>query len=447
MNFDNVKKYLFDAAKEIGLDEYEVFYSSDSSVSAETLKDEISAFAYGVSGGVCFRCIVDGKIGAASTELLEESELKAIVARAVSNAKNIESDDPAIIFEGSKEYESVNIPPFVVPDAAKIKNNALKLQKMTYESSELVAEGTQSAAFAGESEMRLLNSHGLDLFNKYGIYGAYVQAVVNRDGEAQEYFDSKEEIELEKLSDLPARAVENAVAKLGASTVASGKYDVIFSAKQVRALISTFSSVFSARNAQLGLSLLKGKEGEKVAADCITLVDDPMREGCRVQTSFDGEGVATHRKTVIENGVLKTLLYDIASAKKAGVEPTGNGQRSSYSEPVTIKPYSFYIEGGEKTLDELTAGVSDGIYLTAMKGLHAGADDVTGDFSIESEGFRIRDGKVCEAIKSFTVAGNFFELIKNIEAVSNEVSYGLPSGFTVFGAPAMLVRNMSVAGE
>ena len=99
MNFDNVKKYLFDAARELGLDEYEVFYSSDSSVSAETLKDEISAFAYGVSGGVCFRCIVDGKIGAASTELLEEGELKAIVARAVSNAKNIESDDPAIIFE------------------------------------------------------------------------------------------------------------------------------------------------------------------------------------------------------------------------------------------------------------------------------------------------------------------------------------------------------------
>ena len=184
-----------------------------------------------------------------------------------------------------------------------------------------------------------------------------------------------------------------------------------------------------------------------MAAECITLVDDPMREGCRVQTSFDGEGVATHKKTVIENGVLKTLLYDIASAKKAGVAPSGNGQRSSYSEPVTIKPYSFYIKGGEKSLDELTAGVSDGIYLTAMKGLHAGADDVTGDFSIESEGFRIRDGKICEAIKSFTVAGNFFELLKDIEALSNEVSYGLPSGFTVFGAPAMLVRNMSIAGE
>ncbi|MBE6530880.1 MAG: TldD/PmbA family protein [Ruminococcaceae bacterium] len=447
MDFEKIKKCLFDAANEAGIEEYEIFYTADSSISAETLKDEVSAFSCGVCAGISFRCIVDGRIGMASSELFTEDEMKNLVFRAISNAKNIESDDPAIIFKGSEKYERTSMPEFTMPDAAKIKNNALELQKMTYAESEYVTEGTQSCVFAGSSTMRLMNSHGLELSNDYGIHGAYVQAVVNRDGEAEDEFELKGEIELEALSELPKKAVNNALSKLGASKIPSGKYDVIFSAKQTRSLLAVFSSAFSARSAQLGLSLLAGKEGQRIAADCITIVDDPMREGCMVQTSFDGEGVATYKKTVVEKGILNTLLYDMTTAKKAGVESTANGQRSNYSEAVSIAPYSFYILGGEKTLEQMCMGVSDGVYITAMKGLHAGADAVTGDFSIDSEGFRIRDGKICEAVKSFTVAGNFFEMMKNIEAVSSELSFGLPSGFTVLGAPDILVRKMSVAGE
>ena len=115
--------------------------------------------------------------------------------------------------------------------------------------------------------------------------------------------------------------------KLGATTVESGKYDVVFHGAQFRSFLSTFSPVFSAKNAQLGLSLLAGKENTAVAADCVTLVDDPMRAGSPMQTPFDGEGVATARRNVIENGILQTLLYDLTTAKKAGVESTGNGQK------------------------------------------------------------------------------------------------------------------------
>ena len=82
-----------------------------------------------------------------------------------------------------------------------------------------------------------------------------------------------------------------------------------------------------------------------------------------------------------------------------------------------------------------------------MKGFHAGANAVTGDFSIESAGFMIRDGKKAEAVKEFTVSGNFFELLKQIKAFSNEVKYGIPSDFTLFGSPDALVSDMSVAGE
>jgi len=447
MKFEDIKQTVFDAARELGLSEYELFYASDSSVSAETLKNEISAFTYGVSGGACFRCIVDGKMGSASSELITPDEMRAIVKRAEANARIIESDDPAIIFEGSKSYENTNMPEVVIPGAAEIKETALKIQLNTYAASEYVTDGTQSYVSGGEAEFRLVNSKGLDLLNRFKVVCGYVGAVVNRDGESEESYEMFEGLDSEKAEALSKKAVDNALAKLGAKDIESGKYDVIFSAKQTRALLSTFSSVFSGRSAQLGLSLLAGKEGEKIAADCITLIDDPRREGCSTQTSFDGEGVATYKKTVIENGVLNTLLYDLTSAMKAGRESTANGQRTSYASPVTIEPYSFYIMGGEKSFDELCATVKDGIYITALKGLHAGANAVTGDFSIDSEGFRIKDGKICEAVKSFTVAGNFFDLLKSVEAVSSEVSFGLPSGFTSYGAPEILVRNMSIAGK
>ena len=93
------------------------------------------------------------------------------------------------------------------------------------------------------------------------------------------------------------------------------------------------------------------------------------------------------------------------------------------------------------------ARLGNGLYITELKGLHAGANAVTGDYSIESAGFMVRDGKRAEAVRSFTVAGNFFSLLKEIEALSDTVHFGMPSGFTVYGSPNALVRNMSIAGK
>ena len=98
-------------------------------------------------------------------------------------------------------------------------------------------------------------------------------------------------------------------------------------------------------------------------------------------------------------------------------------------------------------LVELFAKAGDGIYVTGVKGLHAGANAITGDFSVESEGFLIKDGKKAGPIKSFTVAGNFFSLLKEIDSLSNETKWGIPGGYTVFGSPDVLVKDMSVAGK
>ena len=448
MRFDDVKGFLVAEAERLGLKEYEIYFMESSDMSAETLKDEISSFSSGVRGGVSFRCIVNGHMGCASGELFEKEEMVALVARAVENAKNIESDDKAILYKGSDSYANVELPKVTDIDAAGIKKLALDIQKQTYGESKFITDGTQSSIFVSKINTQLINSYGLSLSNSVAMCGAYAQAVIQKDGEAQDDYDWTLDIDNdESIQKISSDAVEKALSKVGADLVETGKYDIIISGSRMRELLSEYASSFSAKRAQLGMSALKGKEGQRIASDIVTLVDDPLRRGCPMQTAFDGEGVATYRKNVIENGVLNTLLYDLSTADKAGKESTGNGQRLSYSNSGSIAPYSFYIEKGSDSLGQMLRSVENGLYITEFKGMHAGCNDVTGDFSIESAGFIIRDGKICEAVRSFTVAGNFFTLLSEIEALSDTVEFGIPSGFTCYGSPDVLLRNMSVAGK
>ena len=447
MLFEQMKEALVAAAKKAGIEQYEIYHQVSESVSAETLKDEISAFASSVSGGICFRCIVNGKMGCASGQLMTEDAMEELVKNAISNAQCIDSEDEVFIFEGSPEYAKIDGSAVKLTDATVIRDTALRLQKDTYAQSDKVSDGTQSVAMSSVTEVHLYNSNGLSLSNRTGMSGAYASAVVRDGEEAQEGFDFAVGADYASMGDLSARVVQEALDKIGATVVDSGKYNIVFDGREFRSFLSVFSSVFSAKNAQLGLSLLAGKEGEQIAAPFVNVIDDPMREGAPVKTPFDGEGVATARRAVIENGVLKTLLYDLTTAKKAGVTSTGNGQKGGYASPVSIAPYNFGLMAGEDDLDTLFQKAGNGIYITECKGFHAGADSVTGDFSIESAGFMIRDGKRAEPIKSFTVAGNFFDLLKQIDSLGNEVRWGFPGGSTVFGAPDVLVRGMSVAGK
>lgn len=447
MNFDGLKSAVAAAAAKRGLTEYELYYMSDSNTSVETLKDEVSSFSSGVSGGICFRCLFRGKMGYASTELMEESEMAALVDRAVENAEATEKEDTVGIFAGSESYEKPNAPAFAPMSAADLKALALSVQKENYGASEKVADGTQSYALSNGVTVRLVNSHGLDLSNAYGINVVYAEAVVRDGDNSENNFEFEEVKEGFDAAAFAKKAVTGAEEMLGAGTLPSGKYDLVISAHAMTSLLSAFSSVFSAKNAQLGLSMLAGKEGEKIAADIVTITDDPMREGLPAQTFFDAEGVAAKRKAVVEAGVLRTLLHNRETAEKAGTESTGNASKGGYSAPVAISPYAFFIEPGKTGEDELLALAGNGLYIKDFSGLHAGADAVTGDFSLQSEGFTLEGGKKVKAVKTFTVAGNFYTLLKEIAAVGDKTEHGVPGGLTVFGSPAVLVRGMSVAGK
>jgi PmbA protein len=448
MNYELLKKAIEDEAKLQGLTEYEIYYMASEELEVGTLNKEPNSFSLGKSGGICFRALYDGKIGYAASELMEESEMKALVSRAKENAIATEKPDTVGIFKGSDSYVELKKSDYSLKGAAELKKITGEIADALYNNSDKVTSGTATYGVTAGFEVHLSNSHGLNLSNKCGINLVQAMAVICDEGKFENAYSVKElkdeEIDLDEMA---SEIVEEAVLKANAGLIESGKYSVVLSGKQMRTILSAFVSAFSAKMAQMGMSLLKGKEGEKIAADIVNITDDPMREGVSIQTNFDAEGVAAYRKSIVENGVLKTLLHNRETAMAQGVESTGNASKGGYASPVAVSPYAFCIEAGDKTEEELFALAGNGIYVTELKGLHAGANAVTGDFSIESAGFKIVDGKKGEAVKSFTIAGNFFELLKSIAALSDKVEVAVTGGFTTFGSPAVLIHDVSVAGK
>ncbi len=211
-------------------------------------------------------------------------------------------------------------------------------------------------------------------------------------------------------------------------------------------MLESFTGIFSAENVQKDLSLLKGKLNEKIGSDKFTVIDDPFMEGGLSSKSFDGEGVACKFKKVIDKGVLKTYLHNLKTAKKDGVETTGNASKSSYKSPIDISPSNFYIDKGDKSFDEIISSIEKGILITELQGLHSGLNTISGDFSLAALGFEIESGKIKRPVEQITVAGNYFDMIKDIEDVGTDLKFGLP-GDAYIGSPSLKIKKLSVSGE
>ena len=135
------------------------------------------------------------------------------------------------------------------------------------------------------------------------------------------------------------------------------------------------------------------------------------------------------------------------TAAVAGKKTTGNASKANYDSPVGVRPFTLYLAGGNCTEAELLQKAGEGVYINDLSGLHAGANPISGDFSLQSAGFLIRNGEKADFVKSFTVAGNFYDLLNKITALADNVTLPTPFGSTTFGAPSVLVENLSIAGK
>ena len=448
MNFNEFKELVIAECAALNIEEYELYYQVGSSLSVDTFQHSINEFSSSYSGGLCFRCIVNGRMGYASTEALSADQAKAVVAKAVDNAVNLEAEEAVFLGQGGQEYEPLEDKSYDLPTTEELIAKVLETTEKLYAADPMAVDGCQTSGILETSEVAIYNSKGLDLHHKNTATGLVAVGVVSNGKEMSNDYKIKlgklDEIDTDELV---AKAIASAKEQLGGEVAPTGQYPVVFSPDAICSLLQVYSGIFNSESAQKGLSKLQGKEGQVIAAPCVTLVDDPFHKDNPEPINFDAEGSPTHKKAVIEKGVLNTLLYNLKTAAVAGKKTTGNASKAGYDSSVGIRPFTMYLENGDLTEEELLKKAGNGVYIKDLSGLHAGADPISGDFSLQSAGYMLEDGKKTTYVKSFTVAGNFYDLLKNIDALANNCQLPMAMGMTAFGAPSVLVSGLSIAGK
>lgn len=441
MNIREFSDRVLAAAKAAGIDPAEISCSSNESFSARARLGKLENYQVSDRFGLTLRGKVNGRIGTASTQALDEESIDMLVRGVIESASLIETDEQDEILPPDDHYETVvNMKPELESVTAQQKIAlAMDIDRIVTSGDKRITPQYANVA-SGSETFALRNSLGLDLAHSSNMIYAYTSVVAK---EEERTATGMQILWGYGLEDIPAdklakEAIDDALSKVNAGRMKSGTYPVVIKNSAMADLLTTFSGVFSADNAQKGLSLLAGREGEKIASELVTLIDDPLMPMGLGSCPFDREGAATYKKNVIEHGVLTTLLHNRKTAKKAGVKTTGNAAGAG-----RVAPSNFYIAPGEKSCAQLMEEMGDGLLLTEVSGLHAGANAVSGDFSLLSRGFEVKGGKPVRAVEQFTVAGNFYTLLAEIEAVGNDLIFeGSP-----IGSPCVAVKSLSVAGE
>lgn len=441
---------IFAEGKKQGINDMEVFYSAGSSLSLKVFQKELDGYNLSESEGLGLRGMYNGKMGYSYTEKVDETSIDLLVKNVKENATVIDSDDEEYIFEGSKEYKKVdtfNPKLEEVEEAEKIKF-VKQLEEEAFKIDNRIQSVETCVYGDGYGETIMSNTKGLYLHDKSNIAYTYVVVVAKENEDIKTGMAYRTGNDFSKFNpkEIAEEAVKEALSMLGAKSVKSGDYPVVIRNNAAADLLEAFEGIFSAENVQKNLSLLKGKLNEQIGSEKFTLVDDPFMEGGLASRSFDGEGVASKYKKVVDKGVLKTYFHNLKTAKKDGVETTGNASKSSYKSSVGIAPSNLYVEKGEKTLEEMISSMDKGILITELQGLHSGLNSVSGDFSLAALGYEIKDGKIAKAVEQITVAGNYFELLKNIEETGSDLKFGLP-GEAYIGSPSLKIKKLAIAGE
>ena len=445
MTYESFKKAAFDAALALGAKAAEGVYTDSERFRVGILSGEIDSYSVSNGFGFGLRVQVDGKDGYAYTESFTEPE--ALAARAVDNARAIETEDLSPM-QGAQKYESVTEPAQPVTDMEPAERIALAraLDAAALKANEKIARVQGTSLSCSKYKLCISNTLGLDAAREGSSSLVYTVPIAMEPGKEEmrdglAFRTGADALDVEACA---KEAADNAAAMLGASPAPSGAYRILMKNTAACDFFEAFSDIFSAEAAQKKLSPLTGREGETIAADCVTIVDDPF--DARAPRAFDDEGTPSVATTLIDKGVFTGFLHNLKTARKAGVASTSNATRASAASPVDVAPSNFILAPGQDDYGTLLEKLGTGLIITDVSGLHAGLNPISGDFSLLSSGFLVEDGKIVRPVDRTTVAGNFLSLLKDIESIGADVRV-TPTDGGVIALPSLLVRELMVAGE
>ena len=438
---------LFEKASLKGIDEFEIYFLSNLNTSIKIYQGKIENFSNNQNQGISFRGMVDGKMGYSYSESLEDEDIDFLINEVIENASCIESLDKQFIYGEKTNYTDTITYSSAIEnlDIDLVKDFLIKMEEYALSIDERVKKVNFCSFAMGSGEKIIKNSKGLELHSKENICYTYISVIAEENGivKTGSHFQLGRDFSKFDYKELSEVAVKRALNKFGTITLTEVPKTCVIENLAFSSLLGAMSNIFSAEAVQKNISKLKGKLNESVASSIVTLVDDPFLKDGLANSSFDDEGVPTSYKEIIQDGVLKTYLYNLKTAYKDGVSSTGNGVKGSYKGTVGISSFNLYIKPSDKSFDKMIENIKEGIFITDFAGLHSGLNTISGDFSLAGEGFYIKDGKIDRPLNQITISGNFFDLLKNIKDIANDIKFS----FSSVGSPSIMVEGLKVVAD
>lgn len=429
------------ACRAKGIDKFEIRYQCEANAALQVYEQKVSDARDNSSESVSLVVLQDGKKGRFETADFDEAKIPLVVDEALANARAVDTEETFFFHDGSGDYHQV-MPYQPLAELAELdKIRFLKdLERLAYEADGRINKVIKTCLAEGRRTLTIRNSLGLNLNRETNRAYAYIYLsakegdIVKTDSEAvcfnrPQDFDPRTMVE---------KAVPRLLSRLNAADVKSGPVRAVFEREVAGDLLEAMCSIFSSYHLDIGATKLKGKVGTRVASPLVSIVDDPWLEGGLATVSFDGEGVPTKYKELVSDGVLQGFVYGLALADKHKTVTTGNGGGGLH--PMF---FNLYLKNGMSSPEELLQKLEDGVYIDKLNGLGAGMNVVSGDFSIGAEGFEVVGGKIGRALNQFTIAGNIYDFLQDIEAVGNDLDLSQRS----VASPSLLVKNLTAAGS
>ncbi|HEV3111174.1 MAG TPA: metallopeptidase TldD-related protein [Candidatus Binataceae bacterium] len=440
-------EWVLEQAQRAGASASEVMMLSAESLSAAVRLGEVEKLKSSRERRLGIRIFTGQSAATASTAELEPKSLERFIADTVELA-SLTAPDP---YSGLPDPQ---LHPRSLPDLDLADRNHGIIPA---EQALKMAREAEAAALGSDSRIKNSEGSGFDsgvyqliFMNSQGFSGSFngtsfslsTVVIAEADGAMQRdywYSSNRHFDQLETPEAIGLRAAQRTLRRLGARKIKTTHAPVVFDPDMAAGLIRALAGAASGTALYKRASFLLDRLGHEVTSPNVTIIDDGTIAGLLGSRPFDGEGLPTRRKALVQKGELASYLLDCYSARKLGLAPTGNASRGLSDSP-GVSPHNLYLEPGAYTPEQIIGSVPHGLYVTELIGF--GVNGVTGDYSRGASGLWIENGELTYPVEEITIAGNLKEMYMAIEMIGNDLVWR-----STVAAPTIKIAEMTIAGS
>ena len=435
---EGIARQLLDTARQLGASQAEVACSEDRGLDVNVRMGQVETVESTRDRGIAVTVYFGKRKGSASTADLHPASLAATVEQACAIARHTEDDAAAGLADA--ELMATAFPDFDgwhpwALQAEQAIDLALACEAAGRDSDSRISNSDGASASTAQSVSVYANSHGF-VGRERGTHHSIGCALIAGQGDGMQrdgwYSSALAREDLQDVASIGRRAAERTVSRLQPRSLATASMPVLFSPEVARSLIGHLLSAVSGGALYRQSSFLLDSVGQQLFPQWMQIDERPhLRRGLR-SAAFDGDGVATRESALIRDGVLQRYLLGAYSARKLGLQSTGNAG-GVHNLQVAASAPGLDLHG-------IARQMGQGLLVTELMG--QGVNGVTGDYSRGAGGFRVENGEIQYPVDGITIAGNLREMFNAIEAVGADID---PRSHVQVGS--ILVGKMTVAGD